>query len=129
MQLRARMVESWDTTLHLAWLRCLAVRFDGEMADDIDPLPRGYVFQEDSCASYGENLADCWPVQLRDPASGSTEEDVGQRVVLGTSGALVHIEHDFPGRAGYDVVEVADGKYYATVREINAVCMTFIDVP
>jgi hypothetical protein len=81
------------------------------------------------CASYGKDFADCRPVQLSNPASCSTEKDVGQRMLLRIIRAFVDIKHDFPGGTRDDVIEVADGKYDAEVCEINAVGMPFIHLP
>ena len=57
------------------------------------------------------------------------KEDISKRGALAVIGGVVHIQHDFPRGARLYLVEVTQDHDHLQAREIDAVRVTFADMP
>src|SRR5215469_2933406 len=123
------MVEARDAALDVTRRGGVALGLHRQVADDVDPLAGRGVLEGDPGWPDGVNLADRRAVQPGDRSAGPAEEDVGQRGPLLVAGVPVDVEHDLPGGAGLDAVEVADRQHGPQRGEVDAVGVTLVDVP
>src|SRR5205823_14956273 len=129
VQLGAGMVEAGDAALDVARLGGVALGLHVQVADDVDALAGRDVLEGYPGRPDDADLADGRAVQPGDGPAGPAEEDVGQRGPLLVAGPLVDVEHHLPGGAGLHPVEVAERQHGPQCGEVDAIGVTFVDVP
>jgi len=125
----ARVVEPRDTASDIAWLRGVTLGLDRQMAYDADPLAGRHVLKADPGRAHDVDLANRRAVQVRNGSAGPAKEDISKRGALAVIGGVVHIQHDFPRGARLYLVEVTQDHDHLQAREIDAVRVTFADMP